>query len=49
MEVVIKVYVAERNYVIKRHSNVITIWRMSAIEVTALLKNLRSEMKRVQE
>ena len=28
----------ERNDVVKRHSNVITIWRTSAIEVTALLK-----------
>ena len=28
---------------------VITICRTSAIEVTALLKNLRSEMKGVQE
>ena len=34
--------------VIKRHSNVITIWRTSAIEVTALIKTLRSEMKGVQ-
>ena len=41
-------YVTERNDVIKRHS-VITLWRTSAIEVTALLKNLRSEMKGVQE
>ena len=46
---IIKVYITERNDVIKRHCNVITIWRMSAIEVTALLKNLRSEMKGVQE
>ena len=44
-----KVYVTECNDVMKRHSNVITIWRTSAIEVTALLKNLRSEMKGVQE
>ena len=33
---IIKVYVTERNDVIKRNSNVITIWRASAIEVTAL-------------
>ena len=46
---IVKVYVTERNKVIKCHSNVITIWRMSAMEVTALSKNLRSEMKDVQE
>ena len=35
---------------IKRHNNVITIWQMSAIEVTALFKkNLHSEMKAVAE
>ena len=45
----VKVYVTERNDFIKRHSNVIPIWRMSAIEVTALLKNLRSEMKGVEK
>ena len=45
----VKVYVSERNDVIKRHSNVITIWRTSAIEVTTLLKKLHSEMKGVQE
>ena len=44
-----KVYVTERNNVIKSHSNVITIWQTSAIEVIALLKNLCSEMKGVQE
>ena len=44
---IVKVYVTERNGVIKRHSNVITRWRTSVIEVTALLKNL--EMKGVQE
>ena len=44
-----KVYVTERNDVIKRHNNVITIWWMSTTEVTALLKNLHSEMKGVQE
>ena len=49
MHAIVKVYVTERNYVIKRHITVITIWRMSAIEVTALLENLRSEMKGVQE
>ena len=43
--VIVKVYVTERNDAIKHHSNVITIWRTSAIEVTTLLKNLRSEMK----
>ena len=47
---IVKVYVTERNDVIKRHSNVITIWRLTAIEATALLKkHLRSEMKGVQE
>ena len=42
---IVKVYVTERNDVIKRHRNAITIWRTSAIEVTALLKNstLRNE------
>ena len=35
---IVKVYVTERSDVCKRHSNVITIWRTSAIEVTALLK-----------
>ena len=34
----VKVFVTKRNDAIKRHSNVITIWRMSVIEVTALLK-----------
>ena len=34
----------------KRNSNVLTIWRTSAIEVTALFKKkMRSEMKDVQE
>ena len=37
---IVKVYVTERN--------VITIWRTSAIEVTALLKNLFLEMKGMQ-
>ena len=47
--VIINVYVTERNDVIKRHSYVITIWLTSAIGVTALLNNLRSEMKGVHE
>ena len=48
---IVKVYFTESNDVIKRHNNVITIWRTSEIEVTALLKDLhvRSEMKGVQE
>ena len=46
---IVKVYVTGRNADIKRHSNVITLWRTSAIVVTALLKTLRSEMKAVQE
>ena len=33
-----KVYVTERNNAIKRYSNVITIWRTSVLEVTALIK-----------
>ena len=45
----VKVYITEYSVVIKRHSNVITIWRTSAIEVTALLKNLHPDMKGVQE
>ena len=46
----VKVYVTECNDVINRHSNVITIWRKSAIEVTALFKKtLHSEIKGVQE
>ena len=44
-DVIVKVYVTERNDVIKLHSNVITIWWTSTIEVSALLKNLFSEMK----
>ena len=39
----VKVYVTEGNDFIKCHSNVITIWWTSAIEVTALLKNLLSK------
>ena len=46
---IVKVYITIRNDVIKRHSNVITIWRTSGIEVTALLKKSTSEMKGVQE
>ena len=49
MYAIVNFYVTERNDVIKCHSNVITIWRTSAMEVTALLKNLGSEMKGVQE
>ena len=49
MYAIVKVYVTEHNDVIKRHSNVITIWQTSAIQVTELLKNLHSEMKGVQE
>ena len=37
---IVKVYVTDRNDVIKRHSNVL---------VTALVKHLRSEMKGEQE
>ena len=40
MYAIFKVYVSERNDVIKRHNNVIAIWRTSAIEITALLKSL---------
>ena len=46
---IVKVNVTERHDVINRHSNAITIWRTSSIEVTALFKSLRSEMKGVQE
>ena len=46
---IVKIYITKRNDVIKRHSNVITIWRTSAIEVTALSKNLSSNMKVLQE
>ena len=38
MYAIAKVYLIERNDVIKHHSNVITIWQTLAIEVTALLK-----------
>ena len=46
---IVKVYVTEHNDVIKPHSSVIAIWRMSAIKVTLLLKYLRSEMEELQE
>ena len=46
---IVKVYVIERNDVIKHQITVITIWRTSAIAVTVLLKNIHSEMKGVQE
>ena len=49
MDAIVKVYFTECYDVIKRHSYVITIWRTSAIEVAALIKNLCSEMKCVQE
>ena len=45
---IVKIYVTERND-IKRHSNVITIWRTLAIEGTALLIKLCSKMKYMQE
>ena len=50
---IVKVYVTERNDVIKRHSNIITIWRTSAIEVTACFikkytfRNERCATKRI--
>ena len=48
---IVKVDVNERNDVTKRHSNVVIIWRTSAIEVTALLKihvqNERYARKRI--
>ena len=46
---IVKVYVTECNDIIERHSDVVTIWWTQAIEVTALLKNLHSEMKGVKE
>ena len=46
---IVQVYVTESNDVIKRHSIVITLWRTPPIELTALSKHLRSEMKGVQE
>ena len=49
MDAIVKVYVTEHNDIIKHYSNVTTIWQMSANQVTALLINLNSEMKGVQE
>ena len=46
---IVKVYVTERTDVIIRHSNGITIWQTSSMEMTALLKKLHSVMKNVQE
>ena len=43
---IVEIYVSERNYVIKR--NIIIIWRTLTIKVTALLINLKSELKGVQ-
>ena len=43
---IVKVYVTERNIVIKRDSNVITIWRVPAIKVTALLRKSTSKNER---
>ena len=45
---IIEVYVTIHNDVIKRNSTDITIWRTSAVKLTALSKNIRSEMKDVQ-
>ena len=47
---IVKLYVTERNDIIKRHSNAIRIWRNSAIKVIELLKEkMRSEMNNMQE
>ena len=46
MYAIIKVYVTERDDVMKCYSNVITIWQMSAIRVTALLKKSMSRNER---
>ena len=46
---IVKVNVTEHNDVIKRHTNVITILRISATEVTALSQNIRPEMKGIRE
>ena len=35
--------------VVKHYSNVITTWQRSAVEVTALINNLHSEIEGVQE
>ena len=45
---IVNVYITERNDVIKRHSNAITISRTSAIESTAISET-SSEIKGVQE
>ena len=46
----VKVYVTERIYIIERHSIlVITIWRTSAIEVTALLKKIYAQKWKVSK
>ena len=46
---IVKVDITEHNDVIKRHNNVITIWRTPAIEVTELLKIYSQNLKVVQE
>ena len=46
---IVKVYVTERNDVIKRHSNVITVWQASVIWVTALLEKSTFRNKRCEE
>ena len=45
MYAIVKADISEHDNVTKRHCNVITIWRTSGIEVTALLKKstLRNE------
>ena len=45
MYAILTVYVTKRNDIIKRLSNVITIWHTSAIEVTTLLKVLIQKWK----
>ena len=49
MDAIVKVYVTEDYDAIKRHSNVSAILRTTATGVTALSKNLHSEMKGLQE
>ena len=44
-----KIYVTERNDALKRNSNVITIWRTSAIEVTSLSKKIYVQKWKVCE
>ena len=46
---IVKVYVTEPDDVLRRHSNIITILRRTAVKVTALSKNLLSHIKGVQE